>query len=141
VFLALAPLAGIHLGAAAVAASIAVMTIIAFAFNCIGLLIAWRIESTRGFHLIMNSILVPIWFLSGAFFPAAGAPVWLRWIMRLNPLTYGMAALRRALYLGGPQSLGALPGAGLSVAISVAFAVAAMWLAARVAQRSQVAVL
>ena len=115
------------------------MAIIAFALNCIGLLIAWRIESTRGFHPIMNSILVPIWFLSGAFFPAAGAPAWLRWTMRLNPLTYGMAALRRALYLAKPQTLGALPGAGLSVAISVAFAAAAMWAAARVAQRSQVA--
>ncbi len=139
VFLVLAPLAGIHLGAVAVIASIAVMTIIAFAFNCIGLLIAWRIESTRGFHLIMNSILVPIWFLSGAFFPAAGAPVWLRWIMWLNPLTYGMAALRRALYLAEPHTLGALPGAGLSVGVSVAFAAVAMWMAARVAQRSQVA--
>jgi len=85
VFLVLAPLAGIRLGAAAVCASIAVMALIAFAFNCIGLLIAWRIESTRGFHLIMNSILVPIWFLSGAFFPAAGAPAWLRWVMWLIP--------------------------------------------------------
>ena len=139
VFLVLAPLAGIHLSAASVVASIAVMTIIAFAFNCIGLLIAWRIESTRGFHLIMNSILVPIWFLSGAFFPAAGAPVWLRWIMRLNPLTYGMAALRRTLYLGEPHQLTALPGAALSVGISLAFAVVAMWFAARVAERSQVA--
>src|ERR1700683_1254036 len=81
VFLVLAPLAGIHLSIAAVVASIAVMTIIGFAFNCVGLLIALRTQSTRGFHLIMNSILVPIWFLSGAFFPAAGAPLWLRWIM------------------------------------------------------------
>ena len=59
--------------------------------------------------------------------------------MRLNPLTYGMAALRRALYLGEPHTLGALPGAALSVGVSVVFAAAAMWSAARVAQRSQVA--
>lgn len=139
VFLVLAPLAGIHLSAAAVGAAIVVMAIIAFAFNCIGLLIAWRIESTRGFHLIMNSILVPIWFLSGAFFPAAGAPAWLRWVMWLNPLSYGMAALRRALYLAEPHSTNALPGAAASLVVTIVFAAAAMWLAARVAQRSQVA--
>ena len=138
VFLVLAPLAGVHLGAPAIAASIGVMIVIAFAFNCIGLLIAWRIESTRGFHLIMNSILVPIWFLSGAFFPATGAPLWLRWIMRINPLTYGMAALRRALYLGQPHVLSTLPGAAPALAISLAFAAVAMWLAARVAQHSRV---
>jgi len=59
--------------------------------------------------------------------------------MWLNPLTYGMAALRRALYLGEPHVIGALPGAMLSIGISVVFAAAAMWFAARVAQRSQVA--
>jgi uncharacterized membrane protein len=64
--------------------------------------------------------------------------VWLRWIMWLNPLTYGMAALRRSLYLADPHALGALPGAAVSVGISVAFAAVAMWFAARVAQRSQV---
>jgi len=138
VFLMLAPLAGIHLSAEAVGLSIAVMALIAFAFNCVGLLIAWRIDSTRGFHLIMNSILVPIWFLSGAFFPATGAPPWLRWIIWLNPLTYGMAALRRSLYLAEPRALGALPGAAASIGITIAFAAAALWFATQIARRSQV---
>jgi ABC-2 type transport system permease protein len=60
-------------------------------------------ESTQGFHAIMNLILMPIWILSGAFFPASGAAGWLGWLMQLNPLTYGMAALRRCLYLGSPS--------------------------------------
>jgi ABC-2 type transport system permease protein len=139
VFLLLAPLAGIHLGVSAVCLSIVVMALIAFAFNCVGLLIAWRIESTRGFHLIMNSILVPIWFLSGAFFPATGAPGWLRWIIRLNPLTYGMAILRRSLYLGEPRALGALPGATVSIAVTIVFAAAALWSATQIARRSRLA--
>ena len=46
------------------------MAVIAFALTSIGLVIAWRIESTQGFHAIMNLILIPIWMLSGAFFPA-----------------------------------------------------------------------
>ncbi len=138
VFLLLAPLAGITLNLAAILATILVMTVLAFAFNCIGLLIAWRIESTRGFHLIMNSILVPIWFLSGAFFPAAGAPLWLGIIMRLNPLTYGMAMLRRTLYLAGPHDFGRLPNAALSAVITIAFAAVMLLWATRVANRSQV---
>lgn len=139
VFLALAPLAGIHLGLDAVLSTIGVMALLAFAFNCIGLLIAWRIESTRGFHLIMNSILVPIWFLSGAFFPANGAPAWLAWVMWLNPLSYGMAALRRSLYLAEPHALGTLPAAAPSLAVTIVFAAVTMWFAARIAQRSRVA--
>ena len=76
-FLVLAPLAGIHLSLAAIVVSLAMMGLIAFALTSIGLMIAWRIESTQGFHAIMNLILIPIWLLSGAFFPADGAPGWL----------------------------------------------------------------
>ena len=94
IFLAMAPLAGIHLSLGAVAVSIVMMALIAFAMTSIGLAIAWRIESTQGFHAIMNMMLMPIWLLSGAFFPAAGAPGWLRWTMRLNPLTYAVDALQ-----------------------------------------------
>jgi ABC-2 type transport system permease protein len=45
----------------------------------------------------MNLLLVPMWVLSGALFPSSGASFWIRWIMRINPLTYGMAALRQLL--------------------------------------------
>jgi ABC-2 type transport system permease protein len=139
VFLVLAPLAGIHLSAAAILASVAIMAMIAFALTSIGLVIAWRIESTQGFHAIMNLILIPIWLLSGAFFPAEGAPVWLRWTMRLNPLTYGMGALRTGLYLGEPGALGRMPDFGASIAIALAFAAFAFVLATRVARRSAAA--
>jgi ABC-2 type transport system permease protein len=137
IFLVLAPLAGIALSPASIAVTAAVMIVTAFALTSIGLMIAWRIESTRGFHLIMNSILVPVWFLSGAFFPATGAPAWLGWTMRLNPLTYPMAALRKGLYLAYPAApAGGLPPFALSLPISIAFAIVAFAIAARVAQRS-----
>jgi ABC-2 type transport system permease protein len=137
IFLALAPLAGITLSLGAVVATAAMMAVTAFALTSIGLMIAWRIESTRGFHLIMNSILVPIWFLSGAFFPAAGAPPWLKWTMRMNPLTYQMAALRKALYLADPAAIaGGLPSFRLTVPVSIGFAVVAFALATLVASRS-----
>ena len=136
IFLVLAPAAGIRLTLAAVVMAALMMAIIAFALTCIGLVIAWRIESTQGFHAIMNLILIPIWLLSGAFWPISGAPGWLQWTMRLNPLTYGMAALRESLYLGRPAALGHLPPFGASVAVAIGFAVLTFALAARVARRA-----
>src|SRR5260370_27423320 len=87
-FLGVAPLAGIHLSLEAIVISSAMMTIIAFAMTSIGLMMAWRIETTQGFHAFMNMLLLPIWMLSGAVFPVAGAPAWFQWTTRLNPLTY-----------------------------------------------------
>ncbi len=57
----------------------------------------------------MNLILIPIWLLSGAFWPVSGAPAPLAWAMRINPLTYGVSALRQGLYLGNTSAAGAMP--------------------------------
>ena len=135
-FLLLAPLLGISLSFASVLAMILVMLVVSLSLTSLGLVIAWRMESTQGFHAIMNLILLPIWLLSGAFFPATGAPAPLRWLMILNPLTYGMAALRRCLYLGKPPAAGAVPPLGMSIVISVVFCVVAFGAAARSASRS-----
>src|SRR6185503_17650800 len=93
-----------------VVAVVLVIAAIAFALTSLGLVIAWRMESTQGFHAVMNLILMPIWFLSGAVFPVSGVPNGLGWIMQANPLTYGMAALRRSLYAGHAAAVSALPG-------------------------------
>jgi len=119
--LALAPLAGIPLSLAGVLDVTLVLIGVAFALTSLGLLIAWRMESTQGCHASMNLILMPIWILSGAFFPASGAPGWLGWIMRLNPLTYGMAALRRTLYLSAPANIGNVPALPISVLVTLLF--------------------
>jgi ABC-2 type transport system permease protein len=60
----------------------------------------------------------------------------LRWAMVLNPLTYGMAALRRCLYLGQGSELGAIPPLGLSLAVVVVFGAVTFWVAARTAERA-----
>ena len=135
-FLAFAPLAGLRLAPLGVLGAVGVMVVIAFGLTNLGLLIAWRIESTQGFHAIMNLILMPIWLLSGAFFPVAGAPGWLGWVMRLNPLTYGMAALRRALYVAAPTRIGAVPPLGISLLATLAFALATFAAATAVARRT-----
>jgi ABC-2 type transport system permease protein len=124
-FLLLAPLVGISFTPLSVLSVVAVMFLVSFGLTNLGLIIAWRMDSTQGFHAIMNLILIPIWLLSGAFFPASGVPTWLEWVMRLNPLTYGVAALRRCLYLGNPPLAGEVPALAPSLAITVVFSVVA----------------
>ena len=97
--LLLSPIIGIRFNVPSFLFSIGVMTLLAFGLTNLGLLIAWRMESTQGFHAIMNLLLIPIWLLSGAFFPSTGTPGWLAWTMKFNPLTYGLAAFRYSLYL------------------------------------------
>jgi len=134
-FLLLAPIVGIELSFASFAATTVVMILVGMALTSLGLMIAWRMDSTQGFHAIMNLLLLPIWMLSGAFFPMTGAPAPLQWVMAINPLTYGMAALRRCLYLGDPTLAGAVPPLALSLVVTVAFCVAAFAGAVRVASR------
>jgi ABC-2 type transport system permease protein len=136
IFLALAPLAGISLHVSSILSAIVVMCLIAFGLTSLGLVIAWRMESTQGFHAVMNLILMPIWFLSGAVFPDAGLPGPLAWVMRLNPLTYGMAALRRVLYSGNAAAVAALPGLAPALAATTFFAAVAFFGATTMARRA-----
>jgi ABC-2 type transport system permease protein len=135
-FLALAPFVGITLSFDSVVATFVVMFVVAMALTSLGLIIAWRMDSTQGFHAIMNLILLPIWLLSGAFFPAAGAPTLLSWLMTLNPLTYGMAALRRCLYLSQPNAVGPVPGLLPSLLITLLFAAGSFAMAVRSASKA-----
>ena len=80
-FLLLAPVAGVPLSFLAAFATTAVMALLGFGLSSLGLAIAWRLDSTQGFHAIMNLVLLPMWVLSGAFFPSAGVPGWMRWAM------------------------------------------------------------
>ena len=134
--LLLAPLAGVALSLGAVMAVIVVLFFLAFSLTNLGLIIAWRMQSTQGFHAIMNVILIPIWLLSGAFFPATGVPVWLVWIMHLNPLTYGMAALRRCLYLTQTTAAGTVPALAPALAVTVLFGAITLAAAIYTANRS-----
>jgi ABC-2 type transport system permease protein len=64
-----------------------------------------------------------MWLLSGAFFPITGAPTWLQWVMRANPMTYGVAALRRALYQGHPELGVGLPSGVVAASLLAGFCV------------------
>ena len=66
-------------------------------FTGLGLILATKLSDTEGFIAIMNIMLFPIFFLSGAFFPLAAMPSWLRYVMYVNPLLYGVDGLRGTL--------------------------------------------
>ncbi len=79
-----------------------------FALTALGFVIAWPLESNQGFHVLMNLLLIPLWLLSGAFFPAREGS-WTVLAAMLNPLSYITAAVRRAFY-GDGTDLGLVPG-------------------------------
>jgi len=73
------------------------MFLISFALTGIGIIIASRMTSFEGFGTIMNFLVMPMFFLSGAMFPVSGLPAWLKTIIYINPLSYGVDLLRRIL--------------------------------------------
>jgi ABC-2 type transport system permease protein len=133
IFLALSPLIGFHFTPLSIVMAIGIMFVMSFALTALGFCIAWRMSSTQGFHAIMNLFLMPMWFLSGALFPAEGAWVGLRWAITLNPLSYGLAGLREAMTWVGPQRFVSLGGMGVNFGVSVLFAGLLFLLASRLA--------
>ena len=133
--LVLGPLVGIHLSALSFSEAVALQLVLGFALTALSFCIAWRMDSTQGFHAIMTVFLMPLWLLSGSFFPAKGVPAWLGLLMRINPLTYGVAAMRRALYPGDLAQSADLPDPVLCLVVTVAFALATFTLASLLARR------
>jgi len=114
-----------------------VLFVVGFGFTGLGFLMAWKLDSSQGFHALMNLLLMPMWILSGALFPATGAPAWLRAVMLVNPMSHALDALRHTLAAGsGKVAAGALlPSLQWPLGISVAFALlmlaASLWLVQR----------
>ncbi|MBI4460142.1 MAG: ABC transporter permease [Acidobacteria bacterium] len=120
-FLLAGPMAGFALHPLQVIALGGILFLIAFGLTSLGFLIAWWMDSTQGFHAVLNLVLLPMWMLSGALFPASGASGWVRRVMELNPLTYGVAALRRVLY-GQSMAAGSdVAPLGVSLSVTVLF--------------------
>ncbi|MBZ5646599.1 MAG: ABC transporter permease [Acidobacteriia bacterium] len=100
IFLVFAPFIGVHFGLEQFGLVALIVVLVSFSLTALGFAIAWKMDSTQGFHAIVNLLLIPLWLLSGALFPLSGASGWIRWIMRANPLTYGNEGLRAVLFPG-----------------------------------------
>lgn len=93
----LAPYSDFHPDARVLFNLIAMISVLAVGLTALGFLFAWPMDSTQGFHALINLLFVPLWFLSGALFPPGGATEWIRILMRFNPLSYGHEALQGLL--------------------------------------------
>jgi ABC-2 type transport system permease protein len=66
-------------------------------FVGLGISIASRLENIEGFQVVANLLVLPIFFLSGAFFPVTSLPNWMKALVDINPLSYGVDAMRYAV--------------------------------------------
>ena len=106
---------------------VAFMSVCAFGLTALGFALAWKLDSIQGFHAIMNLFLMPMWLLSGSFFPVAESG-FLSLVMRLNPLTYAVAGIRQLMYTGTSDVLAAgaesqLPSLAFCFGVTTVFAV------------------
>lgn len=104
IMLLLAPLVGIKLTPLMVVEVMGASALMAFALTGFGLLVAGRIKRIESFQVVMQFLLFPMLFLSGALFPLHGLPAWLSVVTKLDPVTYAIDPLRRAVFAA--QDLG-----------------------------------
>jgi ABC-2 type transport system permease protein len=97
ILLLLAPFVGVHLTLEAVVALIGLIFCVAFALSGVGVAIASRMKSMMGFQFVLNFLVQPAFFLSGALFPVTGLPAWMTALTRIDPLAYGVDPIRRVV--------------------------------------------
>ncbi len=125
VLLILAPLVGLPLDLLQTLGVILAMVLVASSLTSLGLAIASQMSSMEGFQVVMNFLVIPMWLLSGAFFPLRGLPAWMAVLTRLDPLTYGVDALRGMVYARSPLRAALVAHSyGLDISVTAAFLVA-----------------
>jgi ABC-2 type transport system permease protein len=105
IMLLIAPIVGVPLTPAIVLGLVPIVAILAMGLSGLGLLIASFMTSQQGFQLVIQLLIFPLIFLAGVFFPVNQVPVWMEFISKLNPLTYGVDAIRQVM-LGATDGLG-----------------------------------
>jgi ABC-2 type transport system permease protein len=97
ILLVLAPIIGVSLNPLLVLELLALMFLMAFAITSLGILVASRLTTMESFQMLINFFVMPMFFLSGAFFPLRGLPGWMSALTRMDPVAYGVDPMRRAL--------------------------------------------
>lgn len=137
-FVALAPVAGFDV--AAIDWALLAVTLVAtcLALSALGFAVAWWLDSTQAYHVVMFLFFLPLWILSGAMFPAPRI-AWLETVLRANPLAWAVGATRQALHGGhAPEAVIFTAGSGWIDALGVVgFAAVAVGLAVVVIHRKR----
>jgi len=98
IVLCLAGLVGVPYNATLIVEVFALQLLLAFAITAFGVMVAARITQMQSFMALMQMAIMPMYFLSGALFPVSGLPRWLEILNRLDPLTYAVDPMRRAVF-------------------------------------------
>ena len=133
VLLVFLPLAGFPITVPLLLQLAGVLFLIAFTFTSLGFLFAWKMDSTQGFHAIMNLVLFPLWMVSGSLFSMQQAHGWMQWLMRCNPLTYSVSAIRRLL---DPSVADGSPALPTSLMVTAVCGIA-LWMASTAVARQK----
>ncbi len=105
IMLVLAPILGVSLSLGTILGLIPFVVILSLGLSGLGILIATFMTSQQGFQLLIQLLIFPLIFLAGVFFPVNNVPIWLEIASKLNPLTYGVDAIRQ-IFLGSSPALG-----------------------------------
>lgn len=100
ILLVLAPLVGVHLDLMSVLKLIPLLFFLSFSLTALGVAIASRLTTMQGFQAIMNFLIMPLFFLSGALFPLYGLPGWMNALTHIDPAAYGIDPIRKVLLTG-----------------------------------------
>jgi ABC-2 type transport system permease protein len=104
ILIALAPFVHVSLSVGLVLQLLFFCFLISIAITSLGVFMAVRMRSMQGFQMLMNFLVMPLYFLSGAMFPIRSAPGWMKALMTIDPLTYGVDALRNIVFAGAQGS-------------------------------------
>jgi ABC-2 type transport system permease protein len=115
IILVLAPFVGVHLSVLTVLEIIPLAAVLAFGLSSLGVAIASMMRSLQGFQVVMNFLMMPMFFLSGALFPLTNLPGWMTVLTRLNPASYGIDPLRRVVLSDSGLSNALVDRIGLTV--------------------------
>ena len=130
IIMVLIPFLGIHITFLQFSEVVAVSVLVSFCITSLGILIAARLTSFDGFNIIMNFLVMPMLFLSGAMYPVTAMPVALRQLTLINPLTYGIDAFKHVLLRNGTPPLGPEFSLELDLAVVTAISLIMLTLAA-----------
>ncbi len=105
----IAPVVGLDVGLVDFVVMILLMTLVAISITSLGLFVASLLTSLEGFNVIMNFIVLPMFFLSGALYPIDALPAPIRLFSYINPLCYGVDSFKHILLSGTGRLTAELP--------------------------------
>ena len=97
IILILSPFIGISLNITMILKLIPAMLALAFTVSSLSLLVASFVKTSQGFHTALTMLILPMLFLSGSLFPLTGSPTWMQFLVKLNPVTYGVDMFKKIL--------------------------------------------